>query len=526
MDLMNAREKWFHKGRKVRHGKGSVLGMKTLREKTRYLVNLGLALVMIALLGQSQAFAADVFNIEVKHQPGHSEIILQLKGQADDLVVEERGAQLVTVQFSGHLRGDKKKMLDLNHTRKNLRAMYWEENNGKVQGFIKRRGKSDIKTMTLENPDRLIISIDNDYSSRYVEHIHPGIVHKQLVEATPRGPVNINVLEVNPQHPQLKVEPVLPAKHLHGKARVSQMVNWNRAIAGINAAYFKPDTGTSLGTLIIDKELVAGPIYDRVALGMNPDHTFEIARIGFGGKLTTGEGESLELHNVNQPRLSKDEYVLYNYRWGKTSPKTPKRGVQIQVVRGKVTQKSIKPLPIPRYGFVLVGPSKGVAYQLKPGDTVDMEIFTTPDWSDKRYAISGGPYLVKQGQIYVDNRAEHFVSKAFLKPAPRTAVGITADQRLVMVTVDGRQADFSVGMTLWELARLMKDMGCVEAMNLDGGSSTQMVLGHRLINVPSVSGGARVSSALLVRQVYTPASEPVEEDTLGVNPDEPESDDI
>jgi len=68
---------------------------------------------------------------------------------------------------------------------------------------------------------------------------------------------------------------------------------------------------------------------------------------------------------------------------------------------------------------------------------------------------------------------------------PRTALGRTKDGRLVMVVVDGRYKDRrSVGMTLAELAQLMGDLGCVDALNLDGGGSSTLVISGELINRP------------------------------------------
>jgi len=69
---------------------------------------------------------------------------------------------------------------------------------------------------------------------------------------------------------------------------------------------------------------------------------------------------------------------------------------------------------------------------------------------------------------------------------PRTAVGYTATNHVIMITADGRQVA-SQGVGLPELAQIMIDLGCVEAMNLDGGGSTQMAVGNQLVDTPSES---------------------------------------
>lgn len=461
------------------------------------------------------AFAADIENVRFKADVNKTEIILDLNDAVSDLNVNQDDPQEVTVQFSGRM------LSELNAKsfagRNNLKSMYVESQNGKVQVFFKRQAASDVNVYTLENPHRLIIRIDEAYHYSASETVAPGVIHRRIVTHSAKGPLNVNVLEIDSQNPDLIVEPVLARDLVHGKAKVHQMVRENRALAGINAAFFKPDSGTNLGTTILNNELISGPIYNRVSLGITTDKQFKMSRISLKGTLTTENGQSIAIHNVNQPRLSKEQYIVYTPRWGNQAPSTPPDGIQIQVQDNQVINVSSDPQYIPRNGFVLVGPAFSPAIQsLKADSRISLEVQTVPDWSDVAHAISGGPYLVKNGQVYVDLKAQSFRTGSFTKPAPRTAIGITEDNRLLMVTVDGRQDSISTGVTLSEMAQLMKDLGAVEAMNLDGGSSTQMVIKNQVVNVPTVSGGVNVSSALIVRH----APIPDEQEVIGVSADE------
>ena len=80
---------------------------------------------------------------------------------------------------------------------------------------------------------------------------------------------------------------------------------------------------------------------------------------------------------------------------------------------------------------------------------------------------------------------------------PRTAIGYTKDNEMIMVAVDGREGS-SVGMTLMQLANFMKSLGCVNAMNLDGGGSTVMYVNGQVVNRPQVRGGITLSNALVL----------------------------
>ena len=330
--------------------------------------------------------------------------------------------------------------------------------------------------------------------------IASGVTHYQLQKTSGRGPLLVNVIEVDLNQPGVSIQPVLAsAKNVHGKSSVRNLANAKGAVAAINASFFKPDTGTAIGMVILNQELMAGPLYNRVCLGITSTHQVRMDRLTFAGKLALPNGTTLPISNVNQPRLGKKEWIVYTHRWGAKSPNTPIEGVQLQVRQGEVMAISQAPLAIPKDGYVLVGPAADlVSHPIRLAEQVAMQIYTKPDWSDVPYAISGGPYLMRQGQLYVDSSAQHFLSKAFLGPAPRTAVGVTADNRLLMVTVDGRQKSVSVGVTLYEMAKLMQSLGAVDAMNFDGGSSTQMVVKGKLVNSPTVAGGAAVSNALMV----------------------------
>ena len=80
---------------------------------------------------------------------------------------------------------------------------------------------------------------------------------------------------------------------------------------------------------------------------------------------------------------------------------------------------------------------------------------------------------------------------------PRTAIGYTKDNNLILLTADGREGS-SIGLTLVELAQLMKEYGCVNAMNLDGGGSTVMYIKGNVVNKPAVNGGIPLSHTLTV----------------------------
>ena len=146
---------------------------------------------------------------------------------------------------------------------------------------------------------------------------------------------------------------------------------------------------------------------------------------------------------------------------------------------------------------------RGRLRNLRPGaDTAAVHVALQP--FHPREAVGGFPVLV------ADSALLHGIDSAGGRgfgPVrhPRTALGLAAGgRRLLLVTVDGRQPGYSAGMTLRELAELLLQFGATDALNLDGGGSTTMVLGaangtSRILNQPSDSTGERpVANALAV----------------------------
>lgn len=117
-------------------------------------------------------------------------------------------------------------------------------------------------------------------------------------------------------------------------------------------------------------------------------------------------------------------------------------------------------------------------------------------------AVGGQPVIVRDGEV----TAAATDTNAFATTRhPRTAVGVTRSGHLLLVVVDGRQAPYSVGMSLAELAQLMRALGAQDALNLDGGGSTTMVARDpasgeiQIVNHPSDKEGERaVGDALAV----------------------------
>jgi exopolysaccharide biosynthesis protein len=133
-----------------------------------------------------------------------------------------------------------------------------------------------------------------------------------------------------------------------------------------------------------------------------------------------------------------------------------------------------------------------------PNNPVNSFDFTKSLYWDVNDAVHAGPVLMHNGKIRITVNEEVFFGSSIPKIHPRTAAGYRKNGDLVLLVVDGRQVN-SRGVDLMELAIIMRDLDCVEAINLDGGGSSAIVVDGKLINRPSGTSSQReVMSAIAI----------------------------
>jgi exopolysaccharide biosynthesis protein len=113
-------------------------------------------------------------------------------------------------------------------------------------------------------------------------------------------------------------------------------------------------------------------------------------------------------------------------------------------------------------------------------------------------AIGGGPVLLQLGEIRITNNEElKFAGKAINDKHPRTAMGYTRDNKLIILVIQGR-SESSGGCSLTQEAQILKDLGCYEALNLDGGGSSCMIINGKETIKPSDKEGQRPVPAVFI----------------------------
>lgn len=343
-------------------------------------------------------------------------------------------------------------------------------------------------------------NIKNKYQKAYITFPAKGIAHIKKTKYVNNKPIKINIVEINTKiNKNLSIKPQIASSKLNNKRTIRKIAQQENAIVAINGGYFKPQTGVPLGALMIDKNVLTGPIFNRVGIAIfddGEDISFKMDNINFDIMAYT-KSKAVKIDNINQPRMLSTYTLMYTPIWGKFSPPAPKYGYNMLVVGNKITKISANAIEFLPNSVVISAPKAVIVGLAKNNKEIYIDIKLQESLSGANHIIGAGPYLVKDGQIYVDYKEEKLT--AISGKNPRSAIGYKNDGSFMIVTIDGRE-QASVGMTLYELARFMKEIGCEYAMNFDGGSSSALYVDGKIANSAHNKEGIAISNALIVSE--------------------------
>ena len=278
-------------------------------------------------------------------------------------------------------------------------------------------------------------------------------------------------------------------------------------VAGINGDFFEFSTGLSMGVVMNDGYIMATP-NNRIAVGFKEDGTAVIGDPGITCDVYLGD-MVLENVHINKELTATSGPVLYTRDYADTNKAAiANTSVIIQIDEEKLyagydypcivvqTVQEEGEVNIPDNAMVL-SVATDSAYtsdttakdlnSLKLSDPANISLKISNDWYWVDYAVGAGAWLIKDGEVQEieDTTADEITA--------RTAVGLKADGTVVFYTIDGKQTGHSKGVTLDTLARRMLEIGCVSAVNLDGGGSTTLIFEGEKLNRSSGSRERDVS---------------------------------
>ncbi len=238
-------------------------------------------------------------------------------------------------------------------------------------------------------------------------------------------------------------------------------------IVVVNTTFFSFATNQNLNVVIKDKKLVGYNIHTVNGRGKD---TFTY-RHPFGSAIGISKRREADV-----AWLYSDSTLKYSY-----------------AIQGAIT--AVKDST---NNFRLNDARKAISQSIEPSKRVRVDF---NKWKMKT-AVGGGPVLLQNGEIKITNNEElKFSGKAIDDKHPRTAMGYTKDNKLIILIIEGRNSGIAEGATLTQEAQIFKDLGCLEALNLDGGgSSCMLVNGKETIKISDAAGQRPVPAVFIIKQ--------------------------
>jgi hypothetical protein len=310
------------------------------------------------------------------------------------------------------------------------------------------------------------------------------------------GPVRLFLTRVDLQDSDLQLHAAPAADFLGHPSTVSNSARARDTLVSINGDFFNLGRGeySTLGPIVSGGNLIYSPGSARVVFALDRDLNSWAGRgEEFELYLTPPAGEPKRLQLINSAPAS-NGLALFNAYWGTElslgvdgcyglfAPTDPTMSTAYQFSCG-----AIENIPLRVGEFVLVGTGEAAEW-IEQNIEQPLTFSTSSPIPGVDFAVGGSHVLIEDGQ------PGEFSSYSGGRH-PRTAIGADNDGFVYFVVVDGRST-VSVGMTLAELQQYLSQLGLVDAINLDGGGSSTMVLQQSVVNAPS--GGAERSVAAVV----------------------------
>ncbi len=358
----------------------------------------------------------------------------------------------------------------------------------------------------------------------YERVLGSGVVFKQDLFPVdhPAGPLAVHIFDVATQTPGVRISAVLAGDTVwdtdptFGREVVTKLAARRKALAAVNGGFF-PFAGNPIGLHMEDGNLITEPTKNRSSFLRLKNGSYAVAAYTFKGTLSVGS-LTLPLSGINRKPEAMAENIAYTSQFGPQTLKLENRyfllleipdgslhiGMHTAAVTltDKIPQVDLSPsrvaIAISQSAYetlrpvITEGTTITVTCELTPVDT------DAPAAADISDAVTGAPRILTNGKVDVRYKQEKMSESFSTIRHPRTAVGIRPDGSVILVSVDGRQAELSRGATLAELAGILIANGASQGLNLDGGGSTVAVARNLVVNSPSDGSQRPVADALIV----------------------------
>ncbi len=288
--------------------------------------------------------------------------------------------------------------------------------------------------------------------------------------------VRLNAVRLDPRNRAVVLRPLTRSGGMEGLSSLVQLAAGDDAVVAINGGFFNRVKRLPLGALKADGRWLSGPILGRGVMAWEPGSMPRFGRLVLQEWLSDERGQRLPVAVLNSAYLQRG-LSRYTADWGSTyralSGQESALVLRDGVVRSTYSTSALEQGVPLQPGETLVVARGGVILPWGPGERLQLSSRTSPDLGLAANVIGGGPLLLQNGRTVLNGASEGFSSSFLSQGAPRTVVA-SDGRELWLITLEGSS---DAGPNLYETAALLQRLGLSDALNLDGGSSTGLVLG-------------------------------------------------
>ena len=355
---------------------------------------------------------------------------------------------------------------------------------------------TNLSTLTLSSPWRIVLDGlstagqetdhgGNPFASALLNPTIQGLMRRGLVLDRRVVKVGVKPLVIyrvgtDPSTQGLDLRPLAPASGQQGLRYLNQLSQPSGALVSINGGFFNRVRQLPLGAVKRDGTWLSGPILNRGAVGWSNDNRLQFGRLRLNQELSVEGGGKWGLGHLNSGYVQRG-FSRYDRAWGPVYQALSGQEQALTVIDGRVSAVHDRAalsrgVPIPHKGDLVVARA-GAPLPAQLGQRVTIRTTSSEPLGNQPNVLGGGPLLLKGGQVVLNGRQEGFSAGFLNQGAPRTV--IAQDQsRLWLLTLKGAGGS---DPTLLESSLALRQLGINDALNLDGGSSTSLLIANRLV---------------------------------------------
>jgi hypothetical protein len=361
------------------------------------------------------------------------------------------------------------------------------------EGWALRPPSAPLRVFTLGDPARVVIDLAASGASEPATGLAPApnaidprlrtllgseIQWSENTVVSAGRRLRLNSVRVDPLTSSLELRALNRGSGMEGLSTLPQLARRYDALVAVNGGYFNRVRRLPLGALRERGRWLSGPILNRGVVAWEPSALPRFGRLDLREAVSDGGGRQWPVLFVNSGYV-RTGLARYTAEWGPVYRALSGAEVAVVLRDGVVQDRHdsgalAAGVPL-RPGDDLLVARGGAPLPWSAGTPLRFVSQTSSDLGRASNVVGGGPLLLLDGRIVLDGAAESFSPDFLRQGAPRTVIG-SDGRHLWLVTLQGID---DAGPTLLETARLLRSAGLRDALNLDGGSSTGLVMGGR-----------------------------------------------